>query len=176
MAGEVRAEGRHRVPFTLTVYGTPKPQGSTMAISARPGARPVVVESDRTKGKALWRTDVVHAVRRELDAGCDKFGEGIPVNVTLEVVLPRPTGLAKRRFHWPTKRNADLDKLCRALLDALTAAGLWHDDAQVVELHALKRYAAPDTVTGQVEPTGATITVDVVEAWHTQLELTGVAR
>ena len=34
----------------------------------------------------------------------------------------------------------DLDKLVRCVCDAITDAGLWRDDAQVVTLHAAKRY------------------------------------
>jgi Holliday junction resolvase RusA-like endonuclease len=40
----------------------------------------------------------------------------------------------------------DLDKLCRAVADAITDAGLWADDAQVVSLVAAKRYSSPPGV------------------------------
>jgi Holliday junction resolvase RusA-like endonuclease len=39
--------------------------------------------------------------------------------------------------------NADLDKLCRGVLDGLTMSGAIVDDKQVVELHAEKRMRKP---------------------------------
>ena len=46
-----------------------------------------------------------------------------------------PTSAPKRRRYWQTTRTSgDVDKLIRSTFDALTAAGVWHDDAQVVRL------------------------------------------
>ena len=59
--------------------------------------------------------------------------------------LPRPKShFTKRGVRlsapwWPVTKP-DLDKLTRALLDALTDAGIWRDDSQAVELHAEKIY------------------------------------
>jgi len=64
--------------------------------------------------------------------------------------------LARPKSHYRTGRNADrlrenaprrpakmpdLSKLVRATEDALTDAGLWRDDAQVVEISAMKYWA-----------------------------------
>jgi Holliday junction resolvase RusA-like endonuclease len=46
---------------------------------------------------------------------------------------------------WPISAP-DLDKLVRCISDAVTDAGLWHDDSQVVSIKAAKRYAAPPGV------------------------------
>ncbi|HXF73588.1 MAG TPA: RusA family crossover junction endodeoxyribonuclease, partial [Actinomycetota bacterium] len=48
-------------------------------------------------------------------------------------------------------RRPDLDKLTRGLLDALTAASVFGDDAQVVDLIVRKRYAAEPRVEVSVE-------------------------
>ncbi len=48
----------------------------------------------------------------------------------------------------------DLDKLVRAIGDALTDAGVWLDDAQVVGWSAWKRRTAPG------EPEGVSITLE----------------
>ena len=37
----------------------------------------------------------------------------------------------------------DIDKLARAILDALTDARVWPDDGQVVTMHVEKRYGEP---------------------------------
>ena len=71
-----------------------------------------------------------------------------PVEVTVTFRFARPAG------HYGTGRNADtvrpsapahptggkgdIEKLVRAVHDALTAAGVWRDDAQVVRLNAAK--------------------------------------
>lgn len=60
------------------------------------------------------------------------------VHVGLRFVFPRPAS-ARRRV-WPSVKP-DLDKLTRAVLDALTGS-LIVDDAQVVSLRAVKEYSA----------------------------------
>lgn len=37
--------------------------------------------------------------------------------------------------HVPDKRTRDLDNLPKAILDALTTAGVWADDSQIDDLH-----------------------------------------
>ena len=54
--------------------------------------------------------------------------------------------------HLTSKQKGDIDKLSRAILDALTGT-LLHDDSQVVSLSAHKRYCTPE------EKPGALITV-----------------
>lgn len=61
-----------------------------------------------------------------------------PVAVRARFALPRPRSRPKRD-HWPDRRP-DLDKLGRALLDALTGI-VFLDDAQVVALDPTKEYA-----------------------------------
>jgi len=65
-----------------------------------------------------------------------------PVRVRLRFALPRPQRLSRQASRTHTKRP-DVDKLCRAALDALTGV-LWKDDSQVYALTALKAYAKQD--------------------------------
>jgi Holliday junction resolvase RusA-like endonuclease len=97
-----------------------------------------------------WRAQVQQAVA---ELGLHQaFPRGTAVEVRLGFDLPRPMGhylprnsrRTKPELHpkapsWPTG-PADTDKLVRAVLDAITDAGLWHDDSQVVVLVAAKRY------------------------------------
>lgn len=62
------------------------------------------------------------------------------VVVRLWFVMPRPVSTPKRSTP-PAVKKPDLDKLVRAVCDALTSAGTWKDDSQVVELFATKRLA-----------------------------------
>jgi Holliday junction resolvase RusA-like endonuclease len=120
----------------LTVYGTPAPQGSTKAFVPKGWKRPIITaDCKRTKP---WRQAIVDAVRADLGPAW------VPLDCpcTLRVVfyLPRPAS-APKRVMLPSKLP-DLDKLVRAVGDALTAAGVWKDDARVVGIEARKQYAA----------------------------------
>lgn len=137
----------------IRVYGVPVPQGSTQAFAVRKAGKPtgqVVVTSDNRKVKP-WRQAILDAVcdRQQAAGGySDSIG---PFDVSLQFFLPRPAS------HYGTGRNRaqllpsaparpftrpDLDKLCRAVLDALTDALVWRDDSQAVSLTAAKFYAA----------------------------------
>lgn len=67
-----------------------------------------------------------------------------PVGIAIAFVFVRPkshyTSKGELRAGAPSHPGKpDIDKLCRAVLDALTGI-LYHDDAQVVSLSASKRY------------------------------------
>lgn len=152
--------GRHstRRPSVIswTVYGTPIPQGSTKAFNV-PGLKHPVVTADNAKTKP-WRQAVVDAVREQLG---DRPPLDGPVELSVRFYLPRPKS-APKRVTEPAKKP-DLDKLMRAVGDALTAAGVWIDDSQVVAVTARKVFAGGvhDQLTGvprariTVAPNGA---------------------
>jgi len=135
----------------ITVYGRPITQGSKT--KTRWGMRDA--NGDTLKP---WRDNVRSAALTELlrigmttTAG---FGT-IPVIVDIRFSFARPAS------HYGTGRNAgvvkasappfpsshsigDLDKCARAILDALTDAGVFADDSQVVELDARKVWVGTD--------------------------------
>lgn len=109
------------------VPGAAAPQGSKRHVG---GGR--MVESSPAVGP--WRERValaVHEQRWPHMAG--------PVAVSLLFVLPRPKSAPKRHTPAATKRP-DVDKLARAILDALTPVAI-ADDSQVIDLIACKRLA-----------------------------------
>ena len=67
-----------------------------------------------------------------------QFDKDVPVSVRITFFMPRPKTVER---HMPTV-PPDIDKLCRAVLDALTDVGVWVDDSQVVDLGATKIYAS----------------------------------
>lgn len=64
--------------------------------------------------------------------------------VAMVFTVPKPAAAPKRRRTWPM-RMPDVSKLCRSTEDALTDAGVWKDDARVVEyLRLVKAYPGED--------------------------------
>jgi len=92
------------------------------------------------KGLPMWRRLVADVAQRFAPA---EPWAG-PVGVELDFGIPKPKSAPKRRRVWPDKRP-DIDKLSRAVLDALTYV-IFADDSQVVRLRASKDYGAPGVV------------------------------
>ena len=134
----------NNTPVNVLVYGTPVPQGSKRHVG-----RGILVES--AAGLKDWRHDVTVAARKEMDRRLPLEG---PVSVFLTFSLRRPKSTPRRILHPVTR--PDLDKLARGVLDALTAAGVFGDDSQVVELTCGKQYAGS---VGALEIPGVEITV-----------------
>lgn len=132
--------------IAFQVTGTPKPQPRPKAY--RRGKRAGVYDPG-TANEWKWKVGIEaekHAPPEPLEG---------PLDVVLEFRMPRP------KSHYGTGRNAgtlkasaparwhvgrlDLDNLAKAVLDALTEAGMWRDDGQIVLLSLLKEY---DSVPG----------------------------
>ena len=115
--------------LAFTITGTPVPQGSHRVFGGR------IVDSN--KHLTRWRK-TCSAAAVDAVGGRDPFDVG--VYVLLDFYMPRPKSVRRLR---PTVRP-DLDKLVRAIGDAMTDARVWTDDALVVSLHAQKYYADDD--------------------------------
>jgi Holliday junction resolvase RusA-like endonuclease len=126
----------------FTVCDLPRPQGSKRHVG-----HGVMVESG---GQPLrnWREAVKQAALDNLPKGHTAYDGAVALTVTF--YLPRP------RSHYRTGANAhllreaaptfparkpDIDKLLRSLLDSLTAAGVWTDDARVICVGAYKAFS-----------------------------------
>lgn len=92
-----------------------------------------------------WRNDVRAAWLD--DEGHPKTRFEGAVEIDLVFILYRPKSTPKKHTPLPTK-IPDADKLLRAILDAMTSAGVWCDDAQVTDIHVKKRMALPDEAMG----------------------------
>ena len=132
---------------TLTFHcdGLPQPQGSAKAFVR--GGHAVITSAN--VHLRPWRAAVTAAAA---EARGDAATIAGPVFVTLAFTFPRPAGHYGKRGlrgtapEFPATRP-DLDKLVRACADALTDAGVWRDDAQVVEINASKEYGEHPGVT-----------------------------
>jgi Holliday junction resolvase RusA-like endonuclease len=68
-----------------------------------------------------------------------------PVEVRLEFIFER-SGKSSNTLQYAETfhtKKPDIDNLEKAVLDALTKAGAWQDDAYVASIHSIKRYARP---------------------------------
>ena len=154
-----------RSRVTFTVYGIPVPQGSMKAFIPK-GWKRAVITSDNMRTKP-WKTEVTGAARDAIGRGpLVRPIEG-PVAIDIEFYLPRPKA-APKRITYPGKKP-DLDKLVRAILDALTNAGVWKDDSQVVAVIATKSFAGgmiPMVRTGLVRDVDAGVPRAVIDVWE----------
>lgn len=128
--------------LTFTVLGVSQPQGSTKAFVPKGWTRAIVTST--TKGLKPWRASIAEAASRALEnARLQPFAAG-PVSLDVTFYLPRPQKFCTKKYAGvdvPHVTKPDTDKLVRACKDALTRV-IWHDDSQVTDVLARKRYVA----------------------------------
>jgi crossover junction endodeoxyribonuclease RusA len=115
----------------IFISGQPAPQGSKRHVG-----NGIMIES--CKRVKPWRESIRCALTTEMGQPVTRL-EGA-VRCGLEFVLRRPVSTPKRTTP-PAVKKPDIDKLGRAVLDAITSAGVIGDDSQVVSLMATKRIA-----------------------------------
>jgi Holliday junction resolvase RusA-like endonuclease len=104
---------------------------------------PYLIHSNR--GLGAWRKAIVDAISPLLE----KLDGAVSVDCTFYLLKPKSV---TRLLPWC---RPDLDKLLRAVLDALQTAGAFKDDGQVVEIVAVKRYVE--------EGPGVLINIDTIK-------------
>lgn len=142
---------------TLTIYGTPGPQGSKdFKGFSRAGKAKLIESSPKLKP---WRDDITTAIAVYLAPLRPGW---IPI-ATAQIVrmiftLPKPKASPKT-IRIAAQKYPDLDKLARGAGDALTQAGLIRDDALIVEYSRLaKVYPGEDPEA--LQSPGAVITLN----------------
>lgn len=126
------------------VPGVPVPKGSMKGFVV--GKRALITEGNKARVRP-WMSSIGLAAR---DAGAVPL-EG-PVWLSLVFCMPRPKSHAGAKGLRPSAPRApnvkpDIDKLTRAVLDALTGI-LYGDDAQVVGFVRLEKQYADQTAPG----------------------------
>lgn len=122
--------------FEFFVEGRPIPQGSKtgFVVTNKATGKSRAVVTDANSGNLKpWRAEIRDAARSAYSG--DRL-EGA-LMVVLEFRFLRPVSVKRER---PTVKP-DLDKLERAILDALTDSKTIRDDAQVVKVSKEKVYA-----------------------------------
>lgn len=119
----------------IFIAGHPEAQGSMKSFVNRVTGKPIVVHN---KGKELkkWRETLLSEVRISADRSLTLLSYGGYI-VTAAFILKRPMyhygkGVIKPQFmHAQHRTTPDVDKLARAVLDALTGH-IWTDDSNVI--------------------------------------------
>lgn len=136
-------------PLRVTAYGKPTTQGSMKSY----GRGPLVHSNDARLRP--WRLTIAYACAEACaEAGWRRNDGPLVVSATFYVDRPashygsgKNAGVVKASApNYPhTRSSGDLDKLVRALLDAVTECGsVWVDDSQVSSLIASKTYVEGD--------------------------------
>jgi len=116
----------------LTVEGNPVPQGSFRHV----GNGRIISANPKLNA---WRQTIADQIALQTH---QRLIEG-SIRVDLVFTLIRPKSVSRGVRKRPTVKP-DLDKLCRATLDAISLpryVQLITDDSQVTDLHAAKRYS-----------------------------------
>ncbi len=106
----------------------------------------------RDPGKSRgWKAEAAALIAAEIvrltDAGCVLFPAPCGVSVHIAAIFTCPVSAHRKREPlarcWAVSRGRnDADNVAKACLDALTRAGAWEDDGQVVSLFVEKIRAA----------------------------------
>lgn len=141
LARQLRRSRLVKPVLSYTVPGIPRQQGDLQA-----GWHGKLFH--KGKGLEKWRFDVAWRAGKAMrDNGFGNVLFGGPIALTLMFVLHRPVNAPKTKPTEPAIRRPDLDKLARAIGDALTDV-VYVDDSQVVEEHHYKRTAEIGEETG----------------------------
>jgi len=133
----------------FTVPGIAAPQGSKKAFRTNGGRIALVESSPNVKP---YRASVASAAYA---AGAKVLHGPIFITVVFQFVRPKSHYTAKGALRDAAPRHVgkpDIDKLCRAVLDALTGIA-YQDDSQVVALDASKVYGPTASTEIFIKPT-----------------------
>lgn len=125
------------------VPGTPVAQPRHRA-SCRGGFARIYLPKDHAVHE--WKRAIHVCVEREIK----KIG-AIEGPVRLELLFSFEAKTRASMNQWRTKKP-DIDNLAKAVMDALTDAGAWQDDSQVVCMHCAKVMGAASFVNVKVAP------------------------
>lgn len=125
----------------FTVHGMPVPQGSKRSFTL-PSGRSVLVDSNHARLRS-WRANVASAAAEAMSRHRLFLG---PIALKVEFGFPRPASHFRRDGSLKPSAPAyhiqrpDIDKLMRALLDAMTGV-VFRDDAQVFQSSEVRLWA-----------------------------------
>lgn len=135
-----------QIGWSVFIPGTPASKGSYRPITGRSRltGKPVTRLIPMDRKERPWRDHVRDTILTTRTTTTIPHNAAITVETTF--YLPRPKTIPPHKRKHPTVKP-DIDKLQRALYDAITETHIWHDDCQITDVISHKRYA-DDTPTG----------------------------
>ena len=116
-----------------------KPIGAPRARATAIGGHARVYQPSAYTSWLAYAADVIgHAF-----TDATLFVEHTPVRVRIHAVWPRAKSAPKTKdlLERPRTAKPDADNVAKAVMDAATRAGIWHDDAQATDVRVMKRIA-----------------------------------
>lgn len=115
---------------TFLIHGKAVPKGSRVSGVTKTGVR---FNRESNPHVGPWMKMATESFKSQCDSMLSP-----PYKITASFYFEPP-----KERSWP--RTGDVDKFCRALLDAMVHGGVIEDDRHVIELSAVKRYGEPRT-------------------------------
>lgn len=139
---------RHQI-LHVTVPGIARPQGSKRHVG---GGRMIEASNYVAAWRAKVANHMIAAIIRDERQRGTRWPLTGPVHLQVAFYLPRPqnhyragkfAGMLRNVAPVEMQTGPDLDKLVRAIGDAMTAACVVVDDKQIHRINAVKAWAAP---------------------------------
>jgi Holliday junction resolvase RusA-like endonuclease len=119
-----------RVEVIADPVAQPRPRATVVA------GRPRIYNPSTTKA---YKSQIINLFIRIPG----HYPQGVPVKVTIDYYFDRPKSMQRKKDEGKNichTKKPDLDNLNKAVLDALSDSGIWHDDRQVADLRSRKFY------------------------------------
>lgn len=131
--------------FRFDIPGKAAPKGSRVSGVTKTGVRYNREANPRVQ---LWMSHAKDVLREQAaEQRHVTFTKDMPLTLRVAFVVERPK---KATYEYPPQ--GDTDKFVRAVGDALQAAGVVEDDAQIVRIEAEKLYGSVSCTRGYLTP------------------------